>query len=398
MITTPVERWMLPDGIEEVLPDEAIHIERLRQALLQELSCWGYDLVIPPMVEFTDSLLVGLGQDIDLMTFKVTDQISGRSMGIRADMTPQIARIDAHSLRRSGTNRLCYSGPVVRTAMHNALDSRCPLQVGAELFGQPGLAADKEMACLLLSLFHAADISDVCLDLGHVGIYRALSEAAGLSKQQERAFFELLQSKALPDINSWLDANVKDAQSANWLRELPRLSGAKPVLDKAETLFAEAPAEVGVALTELREVADTVQARYPQAQLYFDLSELTGYHYLTGLVFAVFAQGRGAAIAKGGRYDHIGEVFGRARSAIGFSADLVAMHRLRDMCHMAVSGIFVQATLVDSYWQDIQKLRASGERVICANENQLLPEVHQLCDRQLVETNGQVQIVPLKTK
>lgn len=395
MTSTPVERWMLPDGIEEILPPEAAQIDRLRRSVLDLFGRFGYELVIPPMMEFTDSLLVGLGKDVDLLTFKVTDQLSGRSMGIRADMTPQIARIDAHSLGRNGANRLCYGGHVVKTQIKNALDTRSPIQVGAELFGEPGLDADMEMVSMLLAAFAHARVDSVCLDLGHVGIYRALAEAANLSDAEEDEFFALLQAKALTDISHWVAAHVQDAQVAQWLLALPRLAGALPTLAQARTVLNGAPAEVFAALDELEAVAQVIAARYPEVTPYFDLSELTGYHYLTGLVFAAFVPGTGGAIARGGRYDHIGEVFGRARSAIGFTADLVAMSRLSRLQHQQPQGIFAPISANPAQWQAISELRVAGEVVICALASQQQPLPHQKCDRQLVEENGGFTVKPL---
>lgn len=395
MNNTPVERWMLPDGIEEILPPEASKIDSLRRSMLDVFGRWGYELTIPPMMEFTDSLLVGLGKDVDLLTFKVTDQISGRSMGIRADMTPQVARMDAHSLNRTGANRLCYSGHVLKTQIKNALDTRSPIQVGAELFGCPGLDAELEVVSMLLAAFEHAQIEQVSLDLGHVGIYRAITEFAGLSAELEDEFFALLQAKALTDISHWVEQHIADAQIAQWLLALPRLSGAVHVLNVARETLEGAPDEVFAALDELQTVADVIAARYPNVALYFDLSELTGYHYLTGLVFAAFVPGQGVAVARGGRYDHIGEVFGRARSAIGFTADLVAMSRLSGRPVHSTPAIFAPVSDSPEQWSAIEKLRHAGERVICALADQQAPLAHQNCDRELVLVNGEFTVKSL---
>lgn len=389
---TPVERWMLPDGIEEILPPEAHQVEQLRRSLLDLFARWGYQLVVPPMMEFTDSLLVGLGKDVDLLTFKVTDQLSGRSMGIRADMTPQIARIDAHSLNRAGANRLCYAGHVLKTQMHSALDTRSPMQVGVELFGVPGLDADSEIMSLLLDVMAHAEVPDVCLDLGHVGIYRALAEAAQLCEQDELVFFDLLQAKALTEVEHWVADKIGDPQMSAWLLALPRLTGSRAVLDQARETFAGAPEAVFTALDELVTVADMLHSRFPDVQQYFDLSELTGYHYLTGIVFATFAPGLGSAIARGGRYDHIGEVFGRARSATGFTADLVALQRLGKRSYDSGKRIFAANAGSLEQWQAIQKLRAEGQSVVVGMAEQRLPGDHQNCDRILVEQDGQYQV------
>jgi ATP phosphoribosyltransferase regulatory subunit len=392
---TSVERWMLPDGIEEILPPEARQVEYLRRNLLDLFDRWGYDLVIPPMVEFTDSLLVGLGKDIDLLTFKVTDQLSGRSMGIRADLTPQIARIDAHSLSRDGVNRLCYAGHVVKAQMPSALDTRSPFHVGVELFGEADLEADAEIISLLLQVMEQAQIHQFCLDLGHVGIYRALLSAAGLNADQESTYFSLLQAKALPEIQSWVAANLDDKTVAEWLNILPRLAGARSILNNARESFRGAPAAVFHALDELESVAAKVQTRFPNAQLYFDLGELTGYHYLTGVSFAAFVPGMGSSIVRGGRYDHIGEVFGRARCATGFTADLVVLSRVGKHnigCH---PGIFVPHTQHPEAWQVIQNLRNQGERVVTAIRSSDAPQNYQNCNRLLIEQGDKLLVKPL---
>lgn len=386
---------MLPDGIEEILPPEARQVDKLRRQLLDLFERWGYELVIPPMMEFTDSLLVGLGKDVDLLTFKVTDQVTGRSMGIRADITPQTARIDAHSLRRTGVNRLCYAGHVLLSQMHNALGTRSPTQLGVEIFGEAELTAEIEVTSLLLDTFEKAQIEQVCLDLGHVAIFRSLAATVGLSETQEKAYFALLQAKALTEIRQWVETNIADAQHAHWLKELPRLAGGLKVLDSARVVLKGAPAEVFEALDELTTVAEVLAQRFPDTELYFDLSELTGYHYLTGLVFAAFVPNQGTSIARGGRYDHIGEVFGRARSAAGFSADLVAMSRVGTPEEALRPGIFAADTRNPLQWQTIQALREQGERVVCAATGQRAPLPYQACDRQLVEVDGEFIVQPL---
>lgn len=388
----PVERWMLPDGIEEILPPEAHQVEQLRRNILDLIGRWGYQLVVPPMMEFTDSLLVGLGKDVDLLTFKVTDQLSGRSMGIRADMTPQIARIDAHSLNRSGANRLCYAGHVLKTQMSSALDTRSPLQVGVELFGEPGLDADTEVISLLLDVMAHAQVDNLCLDLGHVRIFQALANAAGFTEEDELEFFDLLQAKALTEIGQWVEQKVRDQQLADWLLALPRLTGSRAVLDHAREVFSGAPADVFAALDELVTVSDVLRDRFPDVQQYFDLSELTGYHYLTGTVFAAFAPGVGSAIARGGRYDHIGEVFGRARSATGFTADLVALHRLGRQDDQQAMAIYAPQSDNNEQWHAIQALREQGECVVVGMAQQDQPNEHQNCDRILVEQDGQYHV------
>ncbi|MFT5082407.1 MAG: ATP phosphoribosyltransferase regulatory subunit [Lentisphaeria bacterium] len=382
--TNKVDRWLLPDGIEEVLPAQAGVLEHLRRAMIDLFETWGYDYVVPPMVEFTDSLLTGSGQDIDLLTFKLTDQISGKTMGIRADITPQAARMDAHSLKREGVNRLCYAGHVMHTKAKSPLGSRAPLKTGVELFGEAGIDADVEIVSLLLEALSVANIEKQYIDLGHVGIFRALAEAADLGADQEIALFKLLQTKSTAEVSHWLAENVDKPEAREWLEILPKLAGNINVIKNARQVFASAPDEVFVALDELEAVHAGVAERFPDAQFYFDLSELRGYHYHTGIVFGAFAPGVGNAIASGGRYDRIGEAFGRARPATGFDVDLTAICRIQQFNDQRVPGIFAPLADAPQLWQKICELRARGERVICGLSDQLVPFEHQNCDRQLL--------------
>ncbi len=388
---TTVDRWLLPEGVEELLPEQAERAEILRRRLLDLYHSWGYDLVMPPLLEFTDSLLIGLGSDVDLLTFKVTDQLSGRTMGIRADITPQVARIDAHSLHREGPVRLCYAGSVLHTRPKSLLASRSPIQIGVEFYGDAGLASDSEVVLLMLATLRVAGIETITLDLGHVGIYRALAQAAALAADDEHDLFDALQRKATGDIVAVLGRAVADAQLRNWLLQLNSLQGDIETLKRARTIFQDAPAAVHAAIDELLAVAQCVQTRMPAVNLYFDLGELRGYHYHTGLVFAALAPGWGQALANGGRYDHIGEVFGRARPATGFSTDLKALIALGNAQQsMPRRAILAPAENDIALWHAVQALRAQGERVINALPGQpVLAE----CDRQIVLRDGQWQVV-----
>lgn len=391
-----VDRWLLPDGIEEVLPDQARQIEGLRRRLVDLFERWGYDYVIPPMVEFTDSLLTGSGQDIDLLTFKLTDQLSGKTLGIRADITPQVARMDAHSLKRHGVNRVCYAGHVMHTKPKSPLSSRTPLKLGVEMFGVEGIEAETEVISLLLETLKVAELDAQYIDLGHVAIFRALSKSAGLTAENEATLFTLLQSKALTEVDAWLEANIEDTTVRAWLTALPRLSGGTKVLEKAREVLKGAPQEVHQALDELQTLASLVEVRYPDANLYFDLSELRGYRYHTGIVFGAFAPGVGNAIANGGRYDHIGEAFGRSRSATGFDIDLSAICRLVKKPKQANSGIFASSDTNTNHWRKVQELRYQGERVVVGKADQTKPYEYQNCDRELLESeNGELVVKPL---
>lgn len=391
-----VDRWLLPDGIEEMLPEEARNVENLRRRLIDLFQAWGYDYVIPPVVEFTDSLFSASGEDTELLTFKLTDQISGKTMGIRADITPQAARMDAHSLCREGINRLCYAGHVMYTRAKSPLASRTPVQVGVELFGEAGLAADIEVISLLIEALEAAGLEKQYIDIGHAAIFRSLSAHAGLQKDDERQLFNLLQAKAVNEIDRWVDARIDDADIAAWLKALSRLSGSTNILKEADEVFSNAPATVLQALEELKYLAGVLGQRYPEAKLYFDLSELRGYHYYTGIIFGAFAPGVGNAIVNGGRYDHIGEAFGRARPASGFAADLTAISRINNASLQSAPGIFSPSSENEFLWEKIRHLRASGERVVCGLAKQKSPQDYQNCDRVLVEENGNYVIKPVK--
>lgn len=388
------DRWLLPDGVEEILPGDAATIEGLRRRLIDIYRSWGYDQVIPPLIEYTDSLLIGMGSDIDLLTFKMTDQLSGRTLGIRADITPQTARMDAHSCRREGPNRLCYAGHVLHTKPKGPLATRSPIQAGVELFGEAGLDADIEVISLMLESLGQIGLEQANIDLGHVGIYRALVDSAGLDESQQQQYFELLQHKAVSEIEAWVSANISVEETAELLRQLPRLAGDKTILDKARALFETVSEDALAAIDELESVAEVVLQRYPNTHLYFDLGELRGYHYHTGMVFAAFAQGQGQAIANGGRYDHIGEVFGRARPATGFALDITKVAALLAAKPQFKQGIYAPASDDSQQWQAIQALRAQGERVVCGLADQPAIQIELQCDRKLELVDQVYQVKP----
>jgi ATP phosphoribosyltransferase regulatory subunit len=390
-----VDRWLLPDGIEEVLPPEAARIETARRRVLDLFQCWGYELVITPHVEFLESLLTGAGQDLDLKTFKVVDPLSGRQMGLRADITPQVARVDAHTLRREGPSRLCYAGSVLHAKPHALATSRSPIQLGAELYGDSSTSSDLEVISLMLETLALADVPDVHMDLGHVGIYRGLARAAGLSGSVEQQLFDALQRKAMDEI-AVLTADVEPSL-AKMLRALARLCGGREALDDAREQLSGAPAEVRESLEGLAQIADQLAARYPHLPLYFDLGELRGYHYHTGVVFAVFVPGVGQSIAQGGRYDDIGADFGRARPATGFSTDLKTLVILGNAELVApVVGVWAPHGADQSLWQAISRLRGQGERVVQALDGQQEGAALGVgCDRQLMFQDGSWVVAPL---
>ncbi|PZP26374.1 ATP phosphoribosyltransferase regulatory subunit [Pseudomonas kuykendallii] len=392
-----VDRWLLPDGIEEVLPPEAALIETARRRVLDLFQCWGYEFVVTPHIEYLDSLLTGAAQDLDLRTFKVTDPLSGRLMGFRADITPQVARMDAHSLRREGPSRLCYAGSVLHAKPRALTTSRSPIQLGAELYGDASPASDVEVISLMLDTLALAEVPDVHMDLGHVGIYRGLASAAGLSGEAEQCLFDALQRKAVDEVAE-LTATLSPTL-AGMLRSLVDLCGGREVLDLAQACLVEAPDDVHLALDELIAIADSLSLRYPELPLYFDLGELRGYHYHTGVVFAAFVPGLGHSIAQGGRYDDIGADFGRARPATGFSTDLKSLVTLGDMrLGEPLSGIWAPDSHDLPLWQAIQRLRQEGQRVVQALPGQADAAAREAsCDRQLLLRDGRWQVVALNS-
>ena len=309
--------WLLPENVEDVLPPQAWRMEDMRRALLDLFRSRGYELVIPPLMEYVDSLLTGVGADLDLKTFKLIDQLSGRLMGVRADITPQVARIDAHLLAANAVNRLCYAGSVLHTQPDGFHRSREPIQLGAELYGEAGAAADLEILTLMLEALQSGGVKDIQLDIGHVGVYRALALEAGLNGESEHQLFEALQAKdgsAVASLTATLPTTLRAAFAA-----LPQLYGAHPVLAEARTRLPPLPS-VMAALDTLDTLERGLEALHIEAA--YDLAELRGYGYHSGVVFAAYTSGRSRAIAQGGRYDEVGRVFGRARPATGFSLDL----------------------------------------------------------------------------
>jgi len=365
------ERWLLPEGIEEVLPPQARLMEGLRRDILDMFRSWGYELVIPPFIEYLESLLTGTGSDLELKTFKLTDQLTGRLMGVRADMTPQVARMDAHRLRRDAPTRLCYLGTVLHTRAEGLMGGRSPLQIGAEIFGHAGVESDIEILRLMRKTLGLGGVRDIYLDLGHVGIFRGLARQAGLKPGQERELFDALQRKAIPEIAGLVAGFGIEGNAARMLVALADLNG-DDALSRAREVLAGADPQVQEALDYLSRVAEQLHGFLPDVPVHFDLAELRGYHYKTGVVFAAFVPESGQELARGGRYDDIGRVFGRARPAVGFSTDLTALLQLGS----GLEGRYREQDAVAAPWsgdpklqEAIESLRAAGRRVLV-----LLPE------------------------
>ena len=389
---TNVDRWILPEGVDELLPEESAAAESIRRQALDLFASWGYRQVTPPLIEFTDSLLIGMGKDLELQSFRLTDQLSGKPMAVRADITPQVARIDAHSMRAEGINRLCYAGSVLHTRAKTQLASRCPMQVGAEFYGDAAITADIEVISLMLEMFSSLTIDGITLDLGHIGIYRAVSEllaeqCGSIEPETADAIFSAIQRKSTPDLEAILDGLSLERGLSELLLALPDLCGGQEVLATAAAMFEKTAGQALPALDELKFVSAFVEERFPGVTLYFDLAEMRGFNYHTGVVFAAYNDGHGRALANGGRYDHIGEVFGAARPATGFNADVKAL--VEYASQQADGGVRIAAPLDkdQSLWERVRVLRAQGEVVVFSAE----PTKDQ-CGKQLVLEHGEWQI------
>ena len=385
------DRWLLPEGVDEVLPPEADRLEGLRRRVLDLYSSWGYRLVIPPFIEYLESLLVGTGSDLDLKTFKLTDQLTGRLIGIRADMTPQVARIDARGRRDESCARLCYLGTVLHALPDGFTRTRSPVQVGAELYGHAGFESDCESLSLMLETLAVAGVDEVHLDLGHVGVFRALVRQAGIDAAGEAALHQALQRKARGELAEILDATATQSNIAEMILALAELNGDESVLTEARRTLSAADKAVFAAVDRLQHIAAAVKARFPDTPLHVDLAELRGYRYHTGVVFAALVPGHGQEVARGGRYDEIGSAFGHARPATGFSTDLKSL--------LALAGASAEKphmTAIRAPWCSdpellalVKELRSQGERVVY----ELPGEEGNADHRALCKLDGKWQIM-----
>ena len=351
-----MQNWILPEHIEDILPPDARRIEEMRRSVLDLFRSHGYDLVVPPLIEHVESLRSGTGRDMDLRTFKLVDQMSGRLLGLRADITPQVARIDAQLLNRQGVARLCYAGSVLHTLPLGLTRTREPLQIGADIYGHSGIESDIEIQKLMLNALGRLGIEKIHFDLGHVGVFRSIARISGIDDALESELFQVLQAKDLPGIAA-LSATL-DEKARRALCLLPELYGGLEVLQKAKTALSDFPG-VNEAISELEAVA----ADLGISDLSFDLAELRGYHYHSGMVFAVYVENCPNAIALGGRYDEVGRAFGRARPATGFSMDLREIASLMP----ALPGeevIYAPRSREPSLIEEIDRLRGEGKRVV----------------------------------
>ena len=383
--------WLLPEYIQDMLPDEAWRIEGMRREVLELLRRSGYQLVFPPLLEYAESLLINDSEDMDLRSFKLVDQLSGRTLALRADITPQVARIDAHLLNRQGVTRLCYAGSVLHTQPAGLMRTREPLQIGAELYGHGGIESDLEVQRLMLQALKLMGIEGVHLDLGHVGVFRALIRgAANISPEREAELFNALQRKDVPTLRTLVSGLTQEIQTA--LLTLPQLYGGVDVIDRARAVLPSSP-EVTQALNELDQAAAHLKTL--AGDIGIDLAELRGYHYHSGMVFAAYHAGSHDAIALGGRYDDVGKSFGRARPATGFSMDLRQLHGLlaKQTQPKAIHAPYRQDAALDVA---IVRLREQGEIVVVDLLGKAEYHAELNCDRELALRDGKWVVVEMK--
>lgn len=387
-------RWLLPDGVEEILPKQAWQIDNFQRQALDLYRSWGYELVIPPLIEYSESLLIAMGSDMDLQSFKLTDQLSGRTLAIRADITPQTARIDAHGWPQSGPSRFCYIGTVVRTKPKTQLSSRLPIELGAELYGDASLHSDKEAISLMLATIALAGVERVHLDLGHLGIYRGLVEEAGLSADQVALLTDAFERKAATEVKDILTKSLSDQKLIDMLAALVELNGDLSVLESARTVLADAPEKVKQALEDVRAMAEWVSQRFPETPIVLDLAEIRAYSYHSGLIFAAYIDGVGHSIANGGRFDGIGKAFGRSRPATGFS---VNVNTLLPQIFAEQEDDLIVAPYIDDVSLDatIDRLREQGRRVVRELPDAGMPSN---CRYHLVQRDGEWQLEPFTKK
>ena len=382
--------WLLPEHIADVLPSQARHIEELRRGLLDVARAYGCELVMPPLLEYIESLLSGTGRRLDLQTFKLIDQLSGRTLGVRADSTPQVARIDAHLLNRLGVTRLCYCGPVLHTRPSGLQSSREPLQFGAETYGHAGLEADLEIQDLALDCLRRSGLSEVTLDLGDARIVAGVLAGVALDESSRSAIHAALAAKdseALGLLARDFPASVRQA-----LLALPGLYGGASVIDAARRELPAQPAVVA-ALDDLASLAAHARLAHPQIRVGVDLADIGGYAYYSGACFAVYASGSSEALARGGRYDQVGAVFGRNRPAVGFSLDLKQLAALAPGRGLA-AAIRAPGGEETGLRQAVRRLREQGETVVCVLPGHEHEAQEFACDRDLVEVDHQWTVRP----
>ncbi len=384
---TMTNRWLLPEGVDEILPPKAMLLEQICRRLIDLFSSWGYEFVIPPMIEYLESLLTATGEDLDLQTYKITDQLSGRLMGIRADITPQVARIDAHLLKRNAPTRLCYLGSVLHSRSDNSGNSRSPLQLGAELFGHAGVSSDIEIVKLMLATLSSVKINNICMDIGHIGIFRSLVAKSKLNTEQELEVFEILKRKAKDELKIFYKEQKVNDDSSKAMLDLIDLHGDPSVLDDALRTFKKFFPDVKKYLDEIKALTDSISDK-SDLSINIDLSELRGYNYHTGMIYTAFVPDEGKGVAFGGRYDDIGSAFGRARPATGFSTDVKQLLDLQDIKENRSDKIFAPINNDSVLIKKIQELREQGKIVIQELEGQKHTAIEMDCNQSLVFENN----------
>ena len=385
---TITKRWLLPEGVDEILPPRAMLLEQMCRKLIDLVSSGGYEFVIPPMMEYLESLLTATGEDLDLQTYKITDQLSGRLMGIRADITPQVARIDAHLLKRNIPTRLCYLGSVLHSRTNNSGDSRSPLQLGAELFGHEGVSSDIEIVKLMLATLDAVRISNICLDVGHIGIFRSLISKSQLNSMQESEVFEIVKRKAKDELKIFYKKLKINDDSSKAMLDLIDLHGDAGILDDAIHAFDKLSPDIRKYVNEVKTLTDSIIDKF-DVSINIDLSELRGYNYHTGMIYTAFVPNEGKGIAFGGRYDDIGSAFGKARPATGFSTDMKQLLELQNISEDTPDKIFAPVDDNDSLQKKITELREQGKIVIQELEGQNATAKEMNCNQTLVCENDQ---------
>ena len=366
----------------------AMLLEQMCRKLIDLFSSWGYEFVIPPMMEYLESLLTATGEDLDLQTYKITDQLSGRLMGIRADITPQVARIDAHLLKRNIPTRLCYLGSVLHSRTNNSGDSRSPLQLGAELFGHEGVSSDIEIVKLMLATLDAVRISNICLDVGHIGIFRSLISKSQLNSMQESEVFEIVKRKAKDELKIFYKKLKINDDSSKAMLDLIDLHGDAGILDDAIHAFDKLSPDIRKYVNEVKTLTDSIIDKF-DVSINIDLSELRGYNYHTGMIYTAFVPNEGKGIAFGGRYDDIGSAFGKARPATGFSTDMKQLLELQNISEDTPDKIFAPVDDNDSLQKKITELREQGKIVIQELEGQNATAKEMNCNQTLVCENDQ---------
>lgn len=382
-----MQTWQLPEYIADILPATARQVESAKEAFLELFRVHGFELVSPPLIEYTTSLMADTDAGLSLKTIRVVDQLTGLQLGLRADITPQVARIDAHLLSaKEGVNRLCYAGSVLHARPDGLLSTREPIQVGAELYGFDGVASDIEIIELMLKTLQSVKIESEYLSLGHIGVFRALAEAASLSQDVSYALLSAMQSKDKTQVASIVESLNTTPELAQAFLRLPELYGGVDVLTKARAILPALP-DIQAALASL----EAVCTYFADQQIHIDLAELRVDSYHTGLLFAAYAPGWSDAIARGGRYDNVGAIFGRARPATGFSLDLRDLIRILPQNQMRF-GIKIDAALRDQAKQKINELRSAGESVVLDYVGQSANSLN--CNRELVFQQGMWQVIP----